>query len=164
MKLWVIRHAKSSWDDPSQADFDRPLNGRGKKDGKRMVKWMREQSLRPSRLISSDAVRARATTEFVRNGYEIEAHNVHFDHRLYLAEPETMLDVLKELSDDCASVGLVGHNPGSTEFVNAMVGDGVVDELPTFAVALLELPGGWADASFGNASFVALQTPKKLRD
>jgi len=164
MKLWVIRHAKSSWDDPSQADFDRPLNGRGKKDGKRMMKWMREQSLRPGRLISSDAVRARATTEFVRSGYEIAAHNVNFDHRLYLAEPETMLVVVRELPDDCASVGLVGHNPGSTEFVNAMVGTSVVDELPTFAVALLHIPGRWADATFGSASFVALRTPKQLRD
>src|SRR5262249_20603572 len=121
MKLWVIRHAKSSWDDPAQADFDRPLNGRGRKDGKRMIKWMREQSLRPSRLISSAAVRGRATTEFVPSGYEIEASQVNFDHRLYLAEPETILDVVKELPDACASVGLVGHNPGSTEFVNAMV-------------------------------------------
>jgi len=164
MNLWVIRHAKSSWDDPSQADFDRPLNGRGKRDGKRMIKWMREQSLRPGRLISSDAVRARATTEFVRTGYEIDAHQVDFDHRLYLAEPATMLDVIRELPDDCASVGLVGHNPGSTEFVNAMVGNGVVDELPTLAVALLEVPGRWADAKFGIASFVALQTPKRLRD
>jgi phosphohistidine phosphatase len=164
MNLWVIRHAKSSWADPSQMDFDRPLNDRGKKDGKRMVKWMRQQSARPSRLISSDAVRARATTEFVRTGYEIEAHSVNFDHRLYLAEPPTILDVIRELPDDCASVGLVGHNPGSTEFVNAMVGDEVADDLPTFAIVLLELPPRWSDAQFGRATFVEIQTPKKLRD
>jgi phosphohistidine phosphatase len=164
MKLWVIRHAKSSWDEPSQADFDRPLNGRGKKDGKRMIKWMREQSLRPSRLISSDAVRARATTEFVRDGYEIDAQRVDFDHRLYLAEPEAILEVVREFPDDCASVALVGHNPGSTEFVNAMVGQRVVDDLPTLAIALLDVPGWWADANFGSALFVALQTPKNLRD
>src|SRR5262249_31722788 len=137
---------------------------RGKKDGKQMVKWMRKQSTRPSRLISSDAARARATTEFVRTGYEIEANNVTFDHRLYLAEPPTILDVIRELPDDCASVGLVGHNPGSTEFVNAMVGDEVADDLPTFAIVLLELQPRWSDAQFGCATFVELQTPKKLRD
>jgi phosphohistidine phosphatase len=164
MHLWIIRHAKSSWADPSQMDFDRPLNERGKKDGKRMIKWMGKQSLRPSRLISSDAVRARATTEFVRTGYDIEAHSVNFDHRLYLAEPATILDVVREIPDDCPSVGLVGHNPGSTEFVNAMIGDEVADELPTFAIALLELPPRWADAQFGRATLVELQTPKKLRD
>jgi phosphohistidine phosphatase len=164
MKLWVIRHAKSSWDDPSQADFDRPLSSRGRKDGNRMIKWMREQRLRPNRLLSSDAVRARATTEFVRNGYEIAAHDVNFDHRLYLAEPETILDVVRELPEDCTSVALVGHNPGSTEFVNAMMGGGAIAELPTFAVALLDLPGRWADTKFGTASLVALQTPKQLRD
>jgi len=129
-----------------------------------MIKWMRDQASRPARLISSDAVRARATTEFVRTGYDIAAHDVDFDHRLYLADPETMLDVVRGIPDDCTSVGLVGHNPGSTEFVNAMVGTGVVDELPTFAVALIEVPGRWADARFGKATFVALQTPKNLRD
>jgi len=164
MNLWIIRHAKSSWADPTQADFDRPLNDRGKRDGKRMMKWMRKQPDRPRLLISSDAVRARATTEFVRSGYDIDAHNVTFDHRLYLAEPETILEVVRALPDDCASVGLVGHNPGSTEFVNAMVGDGVVDDMPTFAIVLLEVTGRWADARFGGASFVELQTPKNLRD
>jgi len=129
-----------------------------------MIEWMREQSQLPSRLVSSDAVRARATTEFVRRGYEIEAHHVSFDHRLYLAEPQAMLDVVKGLPEDCTSIALVGHNPGSTDFVNAMVGDRVVEELPTFAVALLNLTGRWADARFGGAAFVALQTPKKLRN
>src|SRR4051812_34542666 len=92
--LWVIRHAKSSWAEPKQRDFDRPLNGRGEKDGKRMVGWLRTQATRPTWIVSSDAARARATTQFVREGCEVAADCVLFEHRLYEASPDTILQVV----------------------------------------------------------------------
>jgi phosphohistidine phosphatase len=164
VNLWIIRHAKSSWADPGQADFDRPLNDRGLKDGKRMMRWMRAQARRPQRIVSSDAARARATAEFVRDGYSIAPDDLLFDHRLYHASPEALLEVVRELPGDCPSVALVGHNPGSTEFVNAMVGEAIIDDLPTFGVVLVTLPVRWRDARFAGAAFVALQTPKTLGD
>lgn len=164
MKLWVIRHAKSSWADPGQADFDRPLNGRGKKDGQRMVRWMKDQHERPEWIVSSDAARARATAEYVRKGYSVSTDRLVFEHRLYEASPSRIRDVVRELPDDCPSVALVGHNPGSTEFVNAMVGQNVVDQLPTFGIALLEVPEPWLDLRFGSAHLIALHTPKSLND
>jgi len=164
MKLWVIRHAKSSWADPGQSDFDRPLNTRGIKDGKRMIRWMRAQPQRPEWIFSSDAARARATAEFVRDGYAVASHQLHFVHRIYEASAETLLDIVQEIPDDCPSAALVGHNPGSTEFVNSMVGNTVVDNLPTFGIVLLDLPPRWLDARFGCAKFVALTAPKKLLD
>ena len=127
-----------------------------------MIRWMRDQSQRPTRLISSDAVRARATTEFVREGYEVAADCVRFDHRLYEAVPGMLLSVIQELPEECASAGLVGHNPASTDFVNAMVGKPVIDNLPTFGIAILELYRPWRDARFGNAKLVALHSPKSL--
>lgn len=162
MNLWIIRHAKSSWADPGQADFDRPLNARGLKDAKRMMRWMRAQARSPQCIVSSDAARARATAEFVRDGFSVSSDRLLFDHRLYHAAPETLLEVVRELPDDCPSVALVGHNPGSTEFVNAMVGHMVVDDLPTFGIALVTLPALWLDARFAGATFVALQSPKTL--
>lgn len=164
MKLWVIRHAKSSWADPGQADFERPLNGRGKKDGQRMALWMNGEPERPNWIISSDAERARATAEYVRAGYSVPIDHLLFEHRLYEAAPVTIRDVARRLPNDCAAAALVGHNPGSTEFVNAMVGKHVIDQLPTFGIALLDVPEPWADLRFGNARLVALHTPKSLRD
>ena len=162
--LWVIRHAKSSWADPGQADFDRPLNERGKKDGKRMIRWMSEQAQKPRWIFSSDAARTRATAEFVRKGYSVPAEHLLFVHRIYEASPETLLDVVREISDDCPSAALVGHNPGSSEFVNAMAGERVIDDLPTFGIALLQVPSRWLDARWGCAKLVALHVPKDLRD
>jgi phosphohistidine phosphatase len=164
MKLWVIRHAKSSWADPGQADFERPLNGRGKKDGQRMSLWMSSERERPERIVSSDAARARSTAEYVRAGYSVSDDRLSLEHRLYEASPVTIRDVVRELPADCASAALVGHNPGSTDFVNAMVGKHVVDQLPTFGIALLDVPTPWADVRFGTARLVALHTPKSLRD
>ena len=162
MKLWVIRHAKSSWAQPEQVDFERPLNQRGMKDGQRVALWMRSQPDRPSCIVSSDAARARATADFVRSGYLVTADHLFFDHRLYEASLTTIRDVVQELPDTCPSVALVGHNPGSSHFVNAMVGADVIDQLPTFGIALLELPAPWRDARFGSAHLVALYTPKTL--
>jgi phosphohistidine phosphatase len=164
MKLWIIRHAKSSWADPGQPDFERPLNDRGKKDGKRMSRWMSGERDRPEWIVSSDAARARATAEYVCAGYSVPAERLLFEHRLYEASPVTIRDVVRELPDGCASAALVGHNPGSTDFVNAMVGKHVVDQLPTFGIALLDVSGPWTDVRFGSARLVAFYAPKALRD
>lgn len=162
--LWVIRHAKSSWADPGQADFDRPLNPRGIKDGKRLIHWMGKQKQQPKWIVASDAARTRATADFVRTGYGIPLERLQFDHRIYEASAETLLEVLRSVADDRPSVALVGHNPGSTEFVNAIVGEGVVHDLPTFGIVLLDVAVPWSQAQFGCAQFVELHTPKSLDD
>lgn len=164
MNLWVIRHAKSSWANAGQADFDRPLNERGNRDGKRLIAWMQVQNDPPQRIISSDAVRARATTDFVRVGFRLPDDRLQFDHRLYEASVETIFEVVCGIPDNCPSAALVGHNPGSTDFVNAMVGTRVVDALPTFGIALLTLPPRWRDARPGCARLALLHSPKALHD
>lgn len=164
MNLWVIRHAKSSWADESQSDFDRPLKRRGEKDGKRMMRWMRAQDARPEQIISSDAARTKATAEFVCDGFGLTADRLRFDHRLYAASVDVQLAVLREVPPGVAAVALVAHNPESTEFVNALAGQQVIEKLPTFAIAMLNVPVAWSEASFGCATFIALHTPKALRD
>lgn len=161
--LWVIRHAKSSWADPGLSDFERPLNERGLKDGERMVRWMRKQDLRPQWLASSDARRARETAAYVRDGYRIDEQRFLLDHRLYEPTPASVLEVLRELPTDCPSVALVGHNPGFSQFVNAMIGDAAVEQLPTFGIAVLDVPLPWVDLHFGTGRLIERYTPKGLR-
>ncbi len=163
MNLWIIRHAKSSWADDDLSDFDRPLKRRGEKDGKRMIRWMREQHARPEQIISSDAARAKATAEFVRAGYAVPTDRVRFDHRLYAASVDVQLAVLREVADSATSVALVAHNPEATEVVNALAGAHVIEKLPTFGIAMLVVRVPWSEVSFGCATFIALQTPKDLR-
>ena len=164
MKLWVIRHAKSSWADPGQADFDRPLNGRGIKDGQRMSLWMKDEREPPQRIVSSDAARAEATAEFVRDGFSVSADRFSFEHRLYEASPVTIRDVVRELPDDCPSAALVGHNPGSTDFVNAMVGKHVVDQLADIRYSAARRCRRHGRRAIRHRAARRAHTPKSLRD
>jgi phosphohistidine phosphatase SixA len=89
---------------------------------------------------------------------------VRFDHRLYAASVDVQLAVLRELPESVSSIALIAHNPESTDFVNALVGERVIEKLPTFGIAMLNVPVPWCEASFGCAKFIALHTPKTLRN
>ena len=95
MKLWLIRHAKSSWSQRGMSDFDRPLNARGERDGPTMASWLSQQEFPAQWIWTSDARRAQATAEFVREGFSLTADQLEQVHELYLADPETMLDVIR---------------------------------------------------------------------
>src|SRR5437870_2049014 len=111
----VLRHAKSSWKHPELADQDRPLNKRGKRDAPRMGRILKKERLVPDIIISSTAVRARATAEAVAkaSGYQ---RDITFNRSLYAAGPQAYIDALHDL-DDNVRVLIVGHNPGLEELV-----------------------------------------------
>ena len=140
--LWLIRHAKSSWADASQADFDRPLNGRGRRDGPRMQAWLAEQEGAAQWIWTSDAARARATADFVQAAWP-DAQLIE-EHGLYHADPRRILDVAYAAPEDVTRVAVVAHNPGMTWAVNDLAGDTVVVNLPTFGVAHFRLQEGQA--------------------
>lgn len=110
-RLYLLRHVKSSWDDPSLPDFDRPLSKRGRRAGTAMGRHMADNGLLPSVVLSSTARRARDTWRQVSAEWN-EPPKPRFDDRLYMADPGTMLDLLAELPDDADRVMMIGHNPG----------------------------------------------------
>ncbi|MEM7219252.1 MAG: histidine phosphatase family protein [Pseudomonadota bacterium] len=161
--LWVIRHAKSSWADPGQDDFERPLNDRGRRDGPLMARWLAAQPLRADWLITSTAARARATAAFVADGFGLGRRGTVEEPGLYHAAPHDLLDAAREAPPTCDCVALVAHNPGMTALVNQLAGARVIDNLPTFGcAAFLLAEEDWANAGYGAATFVAFATPKLL--
>ncbi len=162
MKLWLIRHAKSDWKSAARSDFERPLNARGKQDGPRMAAWLAGQDGAASWIWSSDAVRAAATARFVAEGFA--GARLVEDHRVYDAGPEQLLEVIRETPPDVTSAAVVGHNPGMTALVNLLEGADVIDELPTFAIARLEVPPPWVDLAFGRGTVEILTSPKRLME
>lgn len=144
--LSLLRHAKSSWDDPSQGDFERPLNRRGARDGAQMGRFIAEHGLVPDLVLCSDAVRARATLTLVLSALVAEIPCVVFEPRLYLAEPAAILEVLARLDDDVAHCLVVGHNPGLHGLALAMTGAGdrkalaaLALKFPTAGLAVIDL-------------------------
>ena len=162
MKLWLIRHAKSDWSAPAQSDFDRPLNDRGRRDAPPMTDWLVRQKDPATWIWSSDAVRARSTAAFVAEGFSAVAPQLFLDHRLYLADPDRLLDVLRETPATVESAALVAHNPGLTELVNLLAGEAVLDNLPTFGVAGFDLQTTWVDLRYGAGRLATLMSPKRL--
>ena len=152
-QLLILRHAKSSWADSSMTDWQRPLNERGLRDAPRAGDWLRDQSLLPDVIITSDAVRARATAEAVAKaaGY---AKEIVVEPALYHAEPEDLYAVLNGVQDRAASVVLiVGHNPGLEDFVQQLTGEH--HDLPTTALLHIRMAiDRWSDVDSETAASI----------
>ena len=137
-RLLVLRHAKSSWADTSLDDWQRPLNDRGRRDAPRVGAWLRDRSLVPDLIVTSDAVRARETAAAVATaaGYTRE---IVVEPPLYHATPADAVAVLKSLGNQTArTVLVVGHNPGLEGLVSRLSGEH--HDLVTAALVELAVP------------------------
>jgi phosphohistidine phosphatase len=161
--LILIRHAKSSWDDPDLDDRDRPLNGRGKRDAPLMGAVLRKRGLSPDRIISSPARRALKTAKLIAALIDFPASQIAVDDRIYLAAAQTLLDVIQELPDEPNQVMLFGHNPGFTELVSVLTGTGV-GNVPTCGVVSIEFAvDSWAAVSPAAGRLKFFDYPKQHR-
>jgi phosphohistidine phosphatase len=130
--LYLLRHAKSSWQDESLADFDRPLKKRGKEAAKQVGKVIASEKLSDVLIVSSSAQRTRETTNIVLRSSGVKA-KVRFDPEIYEADLPALLEVLSRIEDDRNTVILVGHNPGMEILVRYLTGEPVV--MPTAALS-----------------------------
>lgn len=135
-KLFLMRHAKSSWGDPSLADFDRPLNERGLRAAPLMGRHLRERRVVPDLILCSPAARARRTAELAAEAAKFHAP-LRFDERIYEATAARLVEVVAEALDDDDEVLLVGHNPGMEELLEMLTGEW--HRMPTAAVACVRL-------------------------
>jgi phosphohistidine phosphatase len=159
--LYIVRHAKSSWDDPFQDDFDRPLNKRGRTDPPKMANRLKEKQIHPSLLVSSPAQRALSTSMLIAEGIGYEPSNIQTDRRLYHANEEVILEVVQGLNDVHGEVMIFGHNPALTEFVNMLSRKPVTENIPTCGVVSIRMPiTSWKDAQWGSGEAVFYDYPK----
>jgi phosphohistidine phosphatase len=128
----VLRHAKSSWKYPDKTDHERPLNKRGKRDAPLIGRLLKKERLVPDVIISSTAMRARATAEAIAkaSGYK---GDITFNRSLYASGPQAYIDVLHDLSDEYVRVLIIGHNPGLQELVEMLTGE--IHLMPTCSLA-----------------------------
>jgi phosphohistidine phosphatase len=166
--LYLIRHAKSSWDDPEQADIERPLNKRGKKDAPNMARRLKEKRVTPDVMITSPATRAHDTCTSFAKILDFDSDKIKIEKRLYHADEEQILKVLHELKDherdDEEVVLLFGHNPGLTEFTNRLL-DENIDNIPTCGIVKAQLNiKRWKEAHFGCGELEYFDFPKNKED
>ena len=134
--LLVLRHAKSSWKDSGLADFERPLNDRGKRASDLIGRFLRKNRPYPDLVLCSTAIRARETVRLVLEAARLVVE-VRYDQRLYLTGADKLTEIVSQIEEDRANVLLVGHNPGMEELLPRLTG--VAVNLPTAALAKIEL-------------------------
>lgn len=129
----IIRHAKSSWDNIGESDFDRPLNDRGKEDAPKMAKRLLERKVSIDAFISSSAKRARKTAALFIKEFNGDKEDILLVPELYLAGPDAFFDAIAKAPAAAKTIALFGHNPGITEFANDLT-DVRIDDMPTCAI------------------------------
>ena len=143
--LLLLRHAKSSWDDPLQSDYDRPLNARGRKAAIRMGQFLRESDFSPEIVLCSSSTRTRETADLVF-GPDLSRVNIIVRDDLYPASPDQIAEVLHDVSEPASCVMLIGHNPGFEELLARMTGEST--DFPTAALAQIEVKlNAWSQFS-----------------
>ena len=162
-ELLILRHAKSSWDDPALRDHDRPLNKRGRKASKRMGKLLADEDIVPDLIISSTAVRARTTAERAAkaSGYD---EDIELREALYHASPAAILDEVATVDDGIERLMVVGHNPGM-EALTGML-SGVYHRFPTAALMHVRFEDieAWSQVRGRQATLLGFWLPRILME
>lgn len=165
VRLHLLRHAKSSWDDDTLADHDRPLAPRGIRAGKRIRRYLTAHGVHPSLVVCSTATRVRQTLDLVLPA--LGAPRVLTDDRIYLAWAGDLVRYLRGLPDEDREVLLVGHNPGLHELALALADEAsrpaLAENLPTGGLVTLDLPAAsWQEVEEGTATLVSFVKPRDL--
>ena len=157
-KLFLIRHAKSSWEDFGLDDFDRPLNNRGEKDAPFMGKLLKKKKPRPDLIISSPALRTKLTAQIMAKeiGYD---EKIVFDKTIYEAPLSNLKRAINNIDDSFC----IGHNPGLHELAHDLC-DIDVDNIPTCAIVEIEFDvDSWDKVAKKNAKLISYEYPKKYK-
>ena len=160
-ELFILRHAKSSWDDPSLSDFDRPLNRRGKEDAPKMGERLAKMGIRPDLIVASPAKRAKKTAKIVAEKLGYDESKIVWERGIYEASPQTLLYLVCQLPESAKRVMIVGHNPGLTMLANVL-GDVTIDNIPTAGVVGIAFDAKrWDEACRMKGHTLFFEYPKK---
>lgn len=160
-RLTLLRHAKSSWDDPALPDRERPLNQRGQRDAPMMGRRLRARGARPSLILTSPAVRALHTARLIAREINYPLEFLQREADLYLASPEDMLKVIARQDNSFNDILVCGHNPGLTELANLLTGE-EIDNVPTCGVVVIETDvPEWRNLGPKRGTLVSFDYPKR---
>lgn len=158
-RLFLIRHAKSSWKDASLSDFDRPLNKRGKHDAPMMATKFREENFSIDLMISSLAKRAAQTARFFR--HELESVQLKFEPEIYEASATTLMKIVNSQDSNIDNLILFGHNPGFTFFAENLCAESF-GNIPTCGIVGIEFSvNAWDHVSMNSGTLIHYDYPKK---
>lgn len=158
--LYLVRHAKSSWDNNELRDIERPLNERGLKDAPMMAKLLKGKDIQPDLLVSSPAIRAITTAAYFKIGLEVDGADVWVQDEIYEAMTATIQHLIETLPESANTVMLFGHNPTFTSVANLFTNK-YIDNIPTCGVVCIRSEAAsWPEFSRNNSEVVGKFFPK----
>jgi phosphohistidine phosphatase len=158
--LFILRHAKSSWDNAALSDFERPLNERGLGAAPLVGGLMKKNRFEPELILSSPARRAEQTATLIKQSAGIGSA-IRFDERIYEASPARLLEVVSEQEEKIGSIMLVGHNPGLEGLLKFLTGE--LQPMPTAALAIVDLETDkWSTINSSKGKLRTLIRPKEI--
>lgn len=162
LKLFLLRHGKSSWDDVSLMDIDRPLGKRGLKDAPDMARHFIKEHKKPHLIISSPARRARETAQLFADTIEYKIDNILYDQKIYEASIEELIHIIYKIEDSHEKVMLIGHNPGLTDLANYLTEETHIDNIPTCGLFAVGFEAkSWKKIGTKTGRFLFFDFPKK---
>jgi phosphohistidine phosphatase len=164
--LYLLRHAKSSWDDPGLADVNRPLAPRGRKATQHLCAHLTQRGIEPALVVCSPSVRTLQTLDGIRPALGKSA-KVEIDNDLYGAGPDELLRIVRRVPSAVASVLVIAHNPGLEMLATCLAASGdalprLREKFPTGALATLRVAGAWSELRAGSAELVEFTVPRDL--
>jgi phosphohistidine phosphatase len=158
-QLLIIRHAKSDWDDPKLADFDRPLNKRGHRDAPQMARKLLKKHIVPQQLVSSPAKRAITTAEYFADVFQLDKKHIRKEKDIYEASSSQLLKVVNSLDNHYDIIAIFGHNPGLSDLAINLCNQHI--EMPTCGAVLVNFPfDAWEMISNGTGELEFFDFPK----
>jgi phosphohistidine phosphatase len=160
--LFLVRHAKSSWDEPDLPDAQRPLSGRGRRAARKMGRRLARRSADPDLVLSSPAVRALKTARIIARRLDYPRRKVLVDSRLYGCSTDALLHIVRTLDDRFRTVMIIGHNPEITAFAQRLCAQ--ISPMPTCAVVRFRFERqSWAQIDTVSAAETEFDYPKRGR-
>lgn len=160
-KLYLIRHAKSSWEDPSLSDFARPLNSRGLKDAPLMAGLLKRKEILPDKIISSPAKRALSTAKIIAEELHFPLKDILKEESIYQGGINELTELVCKLDNQWTTVFVFGHNPGLSYLAEYLSGEHY-GNIPTCGITAIEFNvDQWQEVSRSSGTNIFYEYPKK---
>ena len=162
-EIYVLRHAKSSWDNSNLSDFERPLADRGISDAKKMSKFLKDMNIKIDKVLCSNAIRAKETFDLTADGFNFEIDKATYLDKLYFGDTITIIQDLKELDESLNNILIVGHNP-TLHYLVEMLTNESINRFTTCNLATISHNGEWVSLNSQQCSLKSLIRPKELNN
>ena len=162
-EIFVLRHAKSSWENSNLSDFERPLADKGISDAKKMCKFLKDMDLKVDKVLCSNALRAKETFDLTADGFNFEIDKAIYTDRLYFGDTTNIIKDMKELDESLKNILIVGHNP-TLHYLVELLTNKPIDRFTTCNLAIIFHDGEWISLSSQQCRLRSLIKPKELRN